>query len=222
MKSFIFALDGTVIDSRLDIAESVNLALERHGFEKLPVERIISYVGRGVKTLISRVLGEKAGNGSIERVVNTFREVYLHHLAVHTKLYDGIEEILELISSQGGNIFILTNKPSVHTQEILRRFGVEKYLSAWFGGDTLPELKPSPAGFFRLQKLFLIDNFSSYMIGDSAVDEEFARNSKIPFIFVDYGGFIQEEDRRSISTTFRAATTVELRRIIEKILADGD
>lgn len=220
MKSFIFDLDGTVIDSRLDIAESVNITLQHYGYERLPVESILRFVGKGMRNLLCRVLGERTKDCSMEEIIDTYRNTYLCHLADRTTLYEGIEEIFDCITSQGDYVFIITNKPSIHTQKILQHFRIEKYLRAYYGGDTLPELKPSPAGFAQLRNLYSLTPSRSYMIGDSAVDAEFAQNSGIPFIFVDYGGFTQEEEKRSITADFRAATPLELQTIIKGILKE--
>ncbi len=216
MKSFLFDLDGTIIDSRYDIAFSVNETLSAMGMKRLPEEQVIGCVGNGVRSLMSRVLPE--GCQDIDRAILLYNEIYLHHLFQRTVMYDGIDEVIHFLHVSGALLLIVTNKPIVHTERIMDYFGLTGYFRALFGGDTLSFLKPDPAVFHTLQQQFSLVPQDTYMIGDSPVDAAFAFNSGIPFIFARYGTFMSPEKKAGIMSPLGASTVKDLKRIVSAIV----
>jgi len=218
MKSFLFDLDGTIVDSRLDIAFSVNETLGLLGVRKLPEDVVVSHVGKGVKNLMSRVLPE--GYGELDRAVALYTSVYLDHVLERTVLYKGIDEVIRLLARRGALMILITNKPYAHTERIMGHFGLSGSFNAMFGGDTLPALKPHREAFHYLQARYSLVAPETYMVGDSPVDEQFARNSGMPFIFARYGNVIGEDEKASITCDYDAPAVEDLMSMVSG-LTDG-
>lgn len=134
-----------------------------------------------------------------------------------TVLYDGTGRIFPFLKKQGNSIFVVSNKPHTLTEEILRHFDLIKYLTAYYGGDAMPALKPDSAVFDEMASIYRLDKGNTYMTGDSDVDGTFAENCGIPFILVTYGGFIGEKELKLIRSDFRAETPKELEQIVRDI-----
>ncbi len=217
MKNFIFDLDGTLIDSRYDIADSVNITLDALSIPRLPVDQIIACVGHGVRALLTQVLQSLGVERDVREVELLFRKIYQAHLTEKTVLYDGIESLIPDLKRQGHSVFIVSNKPHALTEGILRHFDLIRHLTAFYGGDAMPALKPDTAVFDELVSTYHLDSSKTYMIGDSEVDSAFAENCRISFILVTYGGFIGEEEQMRIQSTCRAESPKELEKILREI-----
>jgi len=137
----IFDLDGTLVDSGTDLAESVNHALSELGLPVLPKEKIIDYVGDGVRKLIERSLGEKAGSLK-DRALALFLSHYEKHLLDSTVPYPGVPEILEHFAST--RKVILTNKTHRFSVRIVESLGLAPYFEGIYGMDSHPYGKPDP------------------------------------------------------------------------------
>src|SRR5262245_44091192 len=111
MELLIFDLDGTLIDSKLDLANSVNATCEHMSRQPLPHEQIYSYVGNGAHTLIRRVLGPSASEAEVDTALAFFLEYYRGHMLDYTVLYPGVREALDELQSSGFKMAVLTNKP---------------------------------------------------------------------------------------------------------------
>src|SRR5262247_1792480 len=137
----IFDLDGTLIDSKVDIANSVNYALEREGFRTLPSSTIESFVGRGLSHLVQDVLGTSTAE-DVQRVALAFWDHYIEHSLDETVLYPGVRDFLgrrpDLPKA------VVTNKPYILSKKILEGLNIDRHFRWLIGGDTLPVQKPSP------------------------------------------------------------------------------
>ncbi len=188
-KCLLFDLDGTLIESRDDLADSVNLTLSELNLANLPSETIYNFIGEGVFNLVNRAisasLGKESGRGFAEKGVEIFRGYYAENLVTKTKLYEGVAETLEKLGDFPKAV--ITNKPHDFSVLILEKLGISKHFSSIVGGDSLPERKPSPVPL-----LFAVDNLGfaaeeSLMIGDSWVDIEAGKNAKIKTCGCIYG-----------------------------------
>jgi phosphoglycolate phosphatase len=185
MQLLIFDLDGTLVDSELDLALSVNVMLEAMGRKPLSTERIASYIGRGVKVLASRALGPDATEAEVEEGVKVFLENYGEHMLDHTLPYPGVRDALEELKSR--KMAVLTNKPVKFSRRILAGLGMAPYFSYIYGGDSFENKKPDPAGVLQLMSDVAVSAAKTLMIGDSVTDVLAGRNAEVWTCGVSYG-----------------------------------
>ncbi len=169
---FLFDLDGTLIDSKGDIALSLNLALARAGLVNLPPSRIAGFVGDGVRKLVERALRE-ALNGEPDeplllRVMNLYLKEYGNHLLDTTRLFEGVEDALKNL--HWAQLAVVTNKPERFSRQILDALGVGHRFCLVLGGDSTRLRKPDPAPLLEAMDRCGAQPRDSVMVGDSAVD----------------------------------------------------
>lgn len=216
--AFAFDLDGTLVDSKTDIVNCVNYTLRYYGFSELPYERIVTYVGCGAAVLIKRSLGDNACQVDLDEAIRVFRAYYLEHCLDVTSVFDRLDQCLNEIKNGGSLLFVITNKPSEHSEKILRHFGIYDLLDGIFCQGTMKALKPDPVTIFEILERFSIDPQKFYMVGDSKIDMDFARSGGIKSIMVGYGGVIPYEEFISTSSDYKAERTEDLLRIVKIIL----
>jgi phosphoglycolate phosphatase len=181
LKCLLFDLDGTLIDSRDDLAGSVNLMLSELNLAQLPAETIYGFIGEGVFNLVSRSistsLSKTAERNFSERGVEVFRRIYAENCLVKTKLYDGVAETLGKLSDY--KKAVITNKPHDFSVRILQDLGILPYFQIISGGDSFPQRKPSPVPLVHTAKSLNCLPAECLMIGDSWVDIEAGKNAEM-------------------------------------------
>jgi phosphoglycolate phosphatase len=186
----MFDLDGTLIDSRSDLANSVNRTFKDLGLPEKPVEEIYVHVGNGVRRLIV----DAAGGFSPEladRALKIFEAHYLEHLLDETRLYAGIEEILDRFREK--RIGVVTNKPILYTRRILEGLGARERFDMVIGGDDTFPLKPDPGMILGMLRHLDVRPDRAVMIGDSVNDIHAARAAGVMSCAVGYGlGVIED------------------------------
>ena len=187
MDLLIFDLDGTLIDSRLDLAHSVNAARVHLGLAPLDNELVVSYVGHGAPTLIRRALGDGASEEEVQTALAFFLAYYREHALECTKFYPGVRESIGRLHGAGKRLAVLTNKPEGISREILEGLGAGGLFFRIYGGDSFEFKKPDPIGIEALRKEAGVDRESTMMVGDSSVDIETARNAGVRSCGVTYG-----------------------------------
>ncbi len=187
MHLLIFDLDGTLIDSRLDLANAVNATRVHMGMTPLSNERVYSYVGNGAPVLIRRALGEQASEAAVEEGLEFFLQYYAQHELDHTTLYPGVKDSLERLGSSGVRMAVLTNKPVRMSRAIVKGLGVGDHFFQVYGGNSFEFKKPNPIGVDRLIQEAGADRATTLMVGDSSVDVHTARNAGIRCCGVTYG-----------------------------------
>jgi phosphoglycolate phosphatase len=183
----VFDLDGTLIDSRLDLANAVNATRRHLGMAALDNERVYSYVGNGAPLLIRRAVGEQATEPEVQEALEYFLEYYREHDLDFTTLYPGVVESLERLTAAGKRMAVLTNKPVRVSQAIVEGLGVARHFFRVYGGNSFEFKKPNPVGVDALLTESGIARESALMVGDSSVDIETARNARIACCGVTYG-----------------------------------
>ncbi len=185
MDLIIFDLDGTLVDSRLDIAASVNEVLVNLGRPTLPNETIYGYVGSGVRCLIERSLG---GGSSeyVDEALEMFLSVYRRHLLDTTRPYRGVREALAQLK-RGRTFAILSNKPTQESNSVLEGLDLRDYFDYVHGGESFARRKPDPIGIRALMEKTGTAPEATLMVGDSRVDYETARNASVKVCLVSYG-----------------------------------
>jgi len=185
VRTFLFDLDGTLIDSKLDLVNSVNFMLLEMQREVLPLATVASYIGHGAPRLVADALGPEAAEADRKRGLEIFLAYYSEHNLDATRAYAGVVEGLQ--SLQDHPMAVLTNKPAKISVKILEALGLLKYFRAVYGGDTFEKKKPDPAGALAILKNLGADPRESAMVGDSDVDIKTARNAGMFAIGVNYG-----------------------------------
>jgi phosphoglycolate phosphatase len=181
----VFDLDGTLADTKKDLALSVNAMREYMGLGPLPLESVTSYVGHGVTVLVERALGDKAPDGEVERGLAFFLDYYAHHLLDNTIAYPGVREALEGLGNR--KLAILTNKPTRLSRGIIEGLGLASYFFEIYGGDSFPLKKPHPMGIETLMSRAAIPAEKTLMVGDSDTDVLTGRNAGVWTCGVTYG-----------------------------------
>ena len=197
IKLVIFDLDGTLIDSRLDLVHSVNAALRHIGRPDLPDDVIASYVGDGAPILIQRALGgEAVDEATVRRGLQFFLSYYREHKLDHTTVYPGIADALAAIQQsstvRSGNgaprkMAVLSNKPVKPSQAIVEALGLGKFFSQIYGGNSFATKKPDPEGARKLLEEQGVQPQHAAIVGDSHVDVDTGRNAGMVTVGVTYG-----------------------------------
>jgi phosphoglycolate phosphatase len=187
MDLIIFDLDGTLVDSRLDLAGAVNATRRHMGMEALANERVYTYVGNGAPMLVRRALGEGATEPQVQEALEFFLEYYREHDLDHTVLYPGVKESLDRLRGAGKRMAVLTNKPVRMSRHIVEGLGVGEHFFRVYGGNSFDFKKPHPIGVEELMKEAGVGRELTLMVGDSSVDVQTARNAGIACCGVTYG-----------------------------------
>jgi phosphoglycolate phosphatase len=181
----IFDLDGTLIDSRADLAAGINHMRSTFELEPLPLETVSSYIGNGVRKLVERSL---EGSGvDIEEALQINIAYYFSHLTDHTTLYPGVEAGIQQLYDAGHQLAVLTNKPGEPSRQIMQYFELEGFFAAIIGGGDIANLKPEPDGIYTCLKSAECVASSAWMIGDHYTDLAAGKNAGVKSAFVQYG-----------------------------------
>ncbi|MCL0067170.1 HAD-IA family hydrolase [Thermodesulfovibrionales bacterium] len=183
----IFDLDGTLIDSSVDIANAINYAIEPHGIQPVTVEETINFVGEGITRLIEKIVEREGVNVNINRdaLINRFIEHYSAHLIDNTTVYPYVRETLEEL--KGHKKAVLSNKREALARKTLDGLGLLKYFDLVVGSDTTKERKPSPVPIFYALSRMNASPDKTVIIGDSSFDIEAGKAADIKTIAVTYG-----------------------------------
>lgn len=181
----IFDLDGTLIDSRRDLAAGVNHMRAHYGLSPLSLEVASSYIGDGVRKLVERSL--QGADVDVDEALRINKEYYFSHLTVYTSLYMGVAGGLRRLASAGHKLALLTNKPGDPSRAILRHFELDHFFTSIIGGGDVAHLKPEPDGVFKCLEAAGMDSADAWMIGDHCTDLAVAKNAGVKSAFVQYG-----------------------------------
>jgi phosphoglycolate phosphatase len=187
----IFDLDGTLVDTAADLAFAVNEMLKARGLPTLPLPKVVSLVGEGVRRLVERAL-IAAGDDrltDIETALQQFLNVYGANLTRSTRAYPEVPETLEVLLQNGYRLAVCTNKPEAHSRSILERLALADRFDVIVGGDTVPGVrKPDPGVLGPVFDALAAEPRQAVVIGDSITDVSLARAAGLPVI-IRAGGY---------------------------------
>lgn len=185
----MFDLDGTLVDSVLDIHAALNLALVECGYTAVQESQSRIWVGNGARVLVNRALTGSLHpdkeHADLDCVLDAFYLVYRTENGRHSQSYDGATELLQRLRSRGCKVAIVTNKPFEHAKHLVDQLGLEHDLL--LGGDSLAQRKPHPAPLLHCLQFFGVDPKEAVMVGDSVNDFDAAHAAQVAVIGVSYG-----------------------------------
>ena len=187
-QTYIFDLDGTLLDTLGDLAASVNYAMRTHGMPEHSVDEVRLFVGNGVRRLMERAVPGGAAHPAFEAAFATFRRHYMEHSLDTTRPYEGIPELLQELKRRGGHTAVVSNKFDAATKELCRHFFPDT-IDVAVGEHEAEGIRKKPAPDTVLQALSQlgVGQEGAVYVGDSDVDVQTARNSGLPCISVLWG-----------------------------------
>ena len=186
--TYIFDLDGTLLDTITDLAASCNYALRTHGMPEHSVDDVRRFVGNGVRKLMERAIPHGAENPDFESTFATFREHYMHHSLDTTQPYPGIPEVLADLKARGCRLAVVSNKMMAATVELCHHFFPDT-IEVAIGEHEAEGIrkKPAPDTVFAALRELGVEKDRAVYVGDSDVDVQTAANSGLPCISVLWG-----------------------------------
>lgn len=186
-KAIIFDLDGTLIDSLPDIAEYVNITLEKYGAPKKEVCKIRQYIGNGARNLILRSFDGTIEGERAEEILAFYNKNYTESGSPKTRLFDGVKDVLLELKKRGYKLGILTNKPQVTTDGVYQTYLKEIGFDAVVGQTAGKKIKPNPDTLLELLNNLGVLAENAYMVGDGETDVEVAINAGVHGVAVLWG-----------------------------------
>jgi len=191
IRLLIFDLDGTLIDSRLDLIHSVNAMMRYLNRPELPGDVVASYVGDGAPMLVQRALGDPQDEEVLRRGLDYFLAYYREHKLDHTHVYDGVKEALAAIRDSANGLprsmAVLSNKPVNPSRAIVEALGLGEFFASVYGGNSFPTKKPDPEGAQTILKQASAKPEEALIVGDSSIDITTGRNAGMWTCGVTYG-----------------------------------
>ena len=218
MSLVVFDLDGTLVDSRQDLADSTNAMLQSLGAPPLHLDRVVMMVGEGARILVQRALqaaGLPSKGDELDDALSRFHECYRARLLATTRPYPGITEMLGEVASLA-SLAMLTNKPLVPTRQLVDAFGWSTHFAQVIGGDGAVPRKPDPKGLQQLMAMADAGPESTLLVGDSMVDVETARNAGVAMCIVKYGFGNTRGDIQLRGDEWVAETGADVGRVIRE------
>lgn len=182
----IFDFDGTLVDSKRDIAFAVNEMLSRMSLTQMTAETIYGYVGNGVRPLIESTLETSGRKDEIGTAIKHFQEIYIAHLLDTTVLFDGVSEMLNSLHGRR-KMAVASNKPYRYVKKIIDGLEISHFFYSVKGGDSVEVKKPAPEMLNIIMDETSSEKGSTVFIGDSGVDIKTGKNADIKTIGVTYG-----------------------------------
>ena len=187
IKTVLFDLDGTLIDTAPDMAYALNLLLQEEGRDEMSYESIRPVVSNGSVALVKLGFGDELEEATLERLKKRYLEIYQEHLCENSSLFDGMPELLRHIEAQDMNWGVVTNKPGWLTLPLMEQIGLAERASCIVSGDTTPNRKPHPEPMFHACLAAGSEPQQCVYIGDARRDIEAGNNAGMKTIVALYG-----------------------------------
>lgn len=190
LKSIIFDLDGTLINSIPDVRLALNHTLTIYGQPEIEHDEIVKLIGDGIHPLITKAFAKTnvvLKTAEINKAISHYLDYYKSNPVVATNIYPDVVNTLQQFKENGLELGICTNKPSIMTKIILEKLNLKHFFTAIISGDEMSHAKPHPDHIQEILRQMNVINLPSVMVGDSIIDKLSAENANIPFIGVSYG-----------------------------------
>jgi len=199
-KLLVFDLDGTLIDTREDLAAAVNEMRSYYELPSLPLQEVVSYVGDGARKLVERSL--QGCDVDLDQALERMLSAYRQNICVFSKVFEGCRDFIQNMRRQGVKMAVLTNKPQLMTDMILKELELYHYFNPVFGPEGAGCHKPDPAGLLKCLELNNCSKSESLMIGDHHTDLRVAQNAGVAKAF--YTGGMGRADGVQAEITFNS------------------
>jgi phosphoglycolate phosphatase len=191
IRLLVFDLDGTLIDSRLDLIHSVNAMLQHISRPELDGDVIASYVGDGAPALVRRAVGDTDDESLFRTALEYFLGYYRLHKLDHTTVYEGVAQTLASVANSKNGVrrqmAVLSNKPVNPSRDIVQALGLGDFFVRVYGGNSFTTKKPDPLGVRTILRETGFAADEALMIGDSSVDVLTGRNAGLWTCGATYG-----------------------------------
>ena len=206
---YLFDMDGTLVDSREDLAEAANGMRRKFGLPELSVERVTGYVGNGIRKLAERAL--EGAPVDVNEALRALNAAYAECSTRRTRPYPGVDEGLRTLAAAGFDLGVVTNKPAEHAQRIIGAMGWAGLFRVRMAGGDTPELKPSPVPILEAMRRTGHSAEETCMVGDHRTDLEAARRAGVRSVFLANGIGVEGPERAGrICADFSAFVAEEL------------
>jgi phosphoglycolate phosphatase len=205
---YLFDLDGTLVDTRRDIAEAVNHVLHLHDRSVAELTTVISWVGDGLDDMMKRAF-DTDEEQFVDELVDEFRSYYKDHCTDFSHVYESCSETLTSLQERGAHLSILTNKPQDLSLEILRRLGILQYFDRVVGPGEANLRKPNPSNLLSLIRDIGTSKDRTLMVGDSRNDILVAHGAGVASCGCTFG-YIGREALLELKPTYLVDSLGEL------------
>lgn len=210
-RAILFDLDGTLADTKNDIATAVNLTMADLGLPAIPPATIYGFIGDGVRQLLLRALGEDDPE-RLRRAHTIFDEHYRLHLLDTTRFYPGVSDMLDTLRHRGRRLAIVTNKPMAYTTALIQGLKADRYFDIVLGSEGGETLKPHPGMLQKALAAIKAAPADALMVGDGLPDIQAARAAGLRVCAVGYG-LGNADELRQAGPDFFCETTTDLQRL---------
>lgn len=186
-KAIIFDLDGTLLNTIVDLSETVNIVLEKHNFPIHSIDEYKYFLGKGIEVLCRNAFPDVISEDSFQNYLKEVEKVYKIRQTLKTRPFDGIAEMLEELNNLGIKIAILSNKPHKFTEDTVKHYFPDINFEVIYGARDGFERKPSPDSALEISKIMNLNSEEIIFVGDSETDIKTGRNANMQSIGVEWG-----------------------------------
>ena len=186
-KAAIFDLDGTILDTLGDIADHINLMLDKYGYKRRSNQEIMQFIGCGSKNLARLSIPVQVTEEELTERHDYYNRIYTESGSPKTHVFDGIREVMQNLKARGYKTAILTNKPQITTDDVYKRYMSDLGFDMVVGQRAGVKIKPDPTSALDILKSFDVKPENAYFIGDGETDVMTAINAKMQGIAVLWG-----------------------------------
>ncbi len=187
IRTVLFDLDGTLIDTAPDMAAALDLLCDEESQTRLPFNQVRPIVSNGSVALVKLAFGETIDEQTLERLKTRYLEIYQNHLAVHSKLFDEMESLLEQLEQQKIQWGVVTNKPGWLTEPLMQALNLTQRAACIVSSDSTKNRKPHPEPMYLACKLTNTQPEACVYVGDARRDIQAGRNAGMRTIIAQYG-----------------------------------